>query len=275
MSSGRPVAAAQALASAGFALQLPAQLPILHAIMSAVRSSEFAGPVVNCSYPDVTHQVLARQGLAPTIGIGNAGMIAKVIEAGLRRAGTPERVRVLAHHSHVTAAMTAAPARAHVLAATSAGHPGAAHPRVWLGEEARAADALAYQGPALASSRELNALSCTHAVELTLALLGLGPALLTSAPGPHGRPGGWPVRVAQGEVTLALPQELSQAEATAWNQAAAAGDGLERIDDDGTVHFTEAARRALADHAPALAAPLPPTRWRERAELLRQYVEAA
>jgi len=254
---------ARVLASVGFAVQLPAQVPAVLALMQAARAAGFRKPIVNCSFPDVTHPILARLGLAPTIGIGNAGMIAAVVRNVLRRAGKPHhRVRVLAHHSHVTAAMTCDPDRI-------ASGP---HPRVFVDEAGTAADELVYRGRPLASSRELNALSAAHGTEIILALLPGGGPLATSAPGPNGLPGGWPVRIADGRVELDLPRSLSRDVALRECEAAAMGDGVARIADDGTVYFTDAVQRAVAPLAPELAAPLAPADCLARFALLRHHL---
>src|SRR5262249_47928478 len=60
---------------AGFALQLPFQLVCIYHVMRAAREVGFDGPVVNCSYPDATNAMLAAADLAPTVGIGNVGMM--------------------------------------------------------------------------------------------------------------------------------------------------------------------------------------------------------
>lgn len=257
--------AARAMQAAGFGVQLPAQLPAVLAVMQAARAAGFRNPVVNCSFPDVTHPILARLGLAPTIGIGNAGMIASVVRSRLRQAGRPDdRVRVLAHHSHVTAAMTADRSR------IAAGP----HPRVFIDEAGTAADELVFAGPPLASSGELNALTAVHGVEVIRALLPGGGPLATSAPGPCGLPGGWPVRIADGRVELDLPPTWSREAALRECEAAAAGDGIARIDDDGTVCFTETARRWVEPVAPELAAPLAPGDCSRRFALLREQLGA-
>ncbi len=50
-----------------------------------------------------------------------------------------------------------------------------------------------------------------------------------------------------------FPPGLSEADAIAFNERMAGGDGIDHIDDDGTVHFTTAAHRAVAAIAPDLA----------------------
>lgn len=255
--------AARVLRASGFAINLPAQLPAVLAVMRAARAVGFSGPVVNCSFPDVTHPILAKLGLAPTIGIGNVGMIAATVRHALRQAGRPsDRIRVLAHHSHVTAAMT----RERSLVAAGP------HPRVFVDEAGTAEDDLVYRGPPLASSRELNALSAAHGLDVITALLPGGRPLSTSAPGPSGLPGGWPVRIADGRVELDLPPTLTREAALRDCEAAAAGDGVAQIADDGTVHFTHAAQRAVESLSIELAAPLAPDACLARFALLRRYL---
>src|SRR5205823_9873700 len=95
----------------------------------------------NLSFPDVTGPVLARLGLAPAVGLGNAAMIVRRVRASLRTAqpdGGLPLVRVIAHHAQV----------AGVMQAQRPASPGG-RCRVYLGEEGRRDDDLAYQGPSL------------------------------------------------------------------------------------------------------------------------------
>jgi hypothetical protein len=254
---------AVALRRAGFALQLPAQLPILMSVMQAVRQSGSTAPVVNCSYPDVTHAILAPLGLAPTIGVGNVGMILGFVRAALQRdRDEPPRVRVLAHHGHVTPVVRA-----------DVGLLGdAPRPRVYLGEEGTRADALAFTGPPVESTQELNSLTAAHAADVIGALLPGASPLHTSAPGPLGLPGGYPVQLRRDTVTLDWPPGLAFTEAQTFHAESAALDGLAAIQANGCAVYTDAARALVAPLAPELAEPLVPaqalTRFARLAELL-------
>lgn len=64
------------------------------------------------------------------------------------------------------------------------------------------------------------------------------------------------MRIADGSVALDLPPGLSLAEAVAYNERVGCRDGVERIDQDGTAHFTGACRTAAEAFAPDLAEPL-------------------
>jgi hypothetical protein len=255
----RPDALAAALVQAGFALQLPVQLPLVASVMQAVRSAGLEAPVVNASYPDLTHPILAARGLAPTIGIGNAGMIEARVRAVLRRRPEidgAEPIRVAAHHAHLTPVVLARPPA-----------PPATRPRVYLGEPGRRADELAFAGPPLPAERQLNALAAAAGLPLLRALLG-GPPLRTSAPGPAGLPGGWPVRVEAGRIDIDLPPDVGSEELNAFQWESARQDGVERVEADGTVVFTAAARAALSPWTEELAEPLTLDRVEERRALL-------
>ena len=256
----RPEPLAAALGRAGFALQLPVQLPLVMAVMQGVRTAGLGAPVVNASYPDVTHPILAARGLAPTVGIGNAGMIEARVRAALRHRPEidgAEPIRVAAHHAHVTPVVQARPPA-----------PPATRPRVYLGEEGRRDDALAFAGPPLPSERRLNALSAAAGLPLLRALLAGGPALRTSAPGPAGLPGGWPVRVEAGRIELDLPTGAGRDELEAFQWESARQDGVERVEADGTVVFTAEARAELRPWAGELAEPLALEEVEERRDFL-------
>ena len=84
-----------------------------------------------------------------------------------------------------------------------------------------------------------------------------GASLLRhSIAAPAGLPGGYPVRIVDGSVALDLPPGLSEADAIAFNERMASGDGIDHIDDDGTVHLTAASHQAVAELAPDLAYPI-------------------
>lgn len=61
----------------------------------------------------------------------------------------------------------------------------------------------------------------------------------THAPGPLGLPGGYPVRLGKMSVSLDLPESVSVEQAVSINEKCQAVDGIERIDLDGTAHFTD------------------------------------
>jgi hypothetical protein len=78
----------------------------------------------------------------------------------------------------------------------------------------------------------------------------------THAPGVFGLAGGYPVCFVAGAAELRLPDGLTLEEAVSFNNLAAKGEGIERIDEDGTVFYTEHARESVAEFCPELAEPL-------------------
>jgi hypothetical protein len=74
-------------------------------------------------------------------------------------------------------------------------------------------------------------------------------------------------------VALDLPPDVTLPEAVAQNQRAGHQDGIETIEADGTVVFTEAARAAVADLDPRLAEPLRLDDLEARAAILMETLE--
>ncbi|SDC96700.1 saccharopine dehydrogenase NADP-binding domain-containing protein [Glycomyces harbinensis] len=261
---GRKDPAAEAVEAAGLGIRLPYQLPIIVNVMRAARETGFAGPVANLSHPDVTGPVLERMGLAPMLGLGNAGMMLRRARAALRRESPdtePPLVRVVGHHSQLDAVMTSDPPA-----------DPAERCRVYLGEEGRRDDGAAYRAPAIEPGMQNNFVTAAATVPVLEALLPEGPDLRWSVPAPGGLPGGYPVRISGGSIALDLPPGESLEDAIAFNERMARADGIERIDPDGTVHFTEAAREAVAGVAPDLAEPLAVGDIEGRADLLDEVL---
>jgi hypothetical protein len=252
---------ALALRSAGFAAQIPFQLPIIMNIMIAALSCGFKGPIINCSYPDLTNPVLARLGMAPTTGIGNVGMIySRVVAAWLKESahlqsadGCPKAaIRVLGHHSQAGGVMSCDP--------TSFREGWA--PQVFIeGFEGRRDD-LAFAGPAIKWGKWTNALTVASALPALAALLG-GETAHTSLPGPGGLQGGYPV-VVNRDIVVDLPPIITMEEAGRMQAMWARHDGLETIFDDGTILLTERAQSVLSAIDPVFARPLELSELRHR-----------
>jgi hypothetical protein len=91
----------------------------------------------------------------------------------------------------------------------------------------------------LPAGRELHSFTASLTARLVRALLSEQPVRV-HAPAPAGRPGGYPLLVSRERIELDLPAGLDEAAAIAVNERAAHWDGIERIEADGTVVFTEA-----------------------------------
>ena len=257
------------LRAAGVALQLPSMLPV--ALTAARAAREVGrGVFVNLSWPDAVNVILGRLGLAPEVGLGNATMMASRVRAALRRhalegadrGAAPPLVRVIGGANALWNVLTAKPPE-----------DPAKGCRVYLGDDGRRRDEWAYKGPPLASGSEINELTCASSVAILPALLPGGPAIRASCPGVRGLYGGYPVRVAGGAVSFDLPPGVTMDEAVGFNESCAERDGIERIERDGTVVYTEAARAMVRDIDPVLAEPLAPNRAAERFPRLMAAIE--
>ena len=259
---------------------LPMHLTLIHELMQAVRAAGSGATVVNASYPDVTHPVLATVGLSPDVGIGNIA----IPLVGLRLALADEhdveldRVQIRAvfhHHVNFKATRTGDP------------RPAPFHVSAWLGEADRPAageplpvDPATVFAP-LATTHKRS--SGPHFQHVTAATAGLvlralldGSEVYTHAPGPAGLPGGYPVRIADGVVSLALPEGIDLATAKQINDEGARFDGIERIDADGTVHFRSENAEPLRRYLGYDAAPLRLAESRARSvELMQRFVRFA
>jgi hypothetical protein len=262
---GRTDDVARAFASAGLAVALPMQLPVIRTVMSAVRATGFAGPVANLSFPDVTNVILDRLDLAPTIGLGNVTMQLLRVRDALRTQLGPDAelplVRVIGHHNQVYPVMRAEPP-----------DDPADRVRVFLGEDGERADHLAYLGHPYEPGIVYNEVTAVACVDVVQALLPGAGATRISAPAPFGLPGGYPVVIEDGTITLDLPPGQELDEVVAWQTSIARNDGIESIAPDGTVTFTERAREAVAPIAPWLTDPLHPDDALERAARIRELL---
>jgi len=98
------------------------------------------------------------------------------------------------------------------------------------------------------------------ASRIALALLDdSGKTYQHHAPAPNGLPGGYPVKICDGEISLNLPLQWKQDDAVAAMLQCHRLDGVEAMDTDGTVHFTDVAqaimRREVGFDLPAKMAP--------------------
>lgn len=236
--TGLPPAVFDELDQAQFGPWLPMHLTLNHLLMRAVQRSGAQPVVVNAAFPDAVGPVLDAVGLAPTVGVGNVANIIPALtfgfadELGVDPAAV--RLRLVAQHyfSH------------YVPRAGDAGG-GAYHLDVEVDGRAPSRDV-----PHTDVFGQLNGrlkrlggvdgqlLTASSAVRV-LTGIATDSGIHAHAPAPGGLPGGYPVRVGRHGATLDLPAGLPRAEAVRINERCQAADGIEHIDADGTVTFTE------------------------------------
>jgi hypothetical protein len=214
---------------------LPMHLTLVQELMQAVRLANSDATIVNGAYPDAVGPALATVGLAPDVGIGNIGNIVPGITWAaaeeLGESPTEVTVKVVGHHyfSHHVHRFGEARGIPHLLD-VSVG-------RTKVAVNADAAYARLAGGLRRQGGKEGQQLTATSAARLVLALLSPRESAM-HAPAPGGLVGGYPVRVSRDGVRLDLPSGLDSSRAQAVNRQCQKLDGIERMEHNGTVHFT-------------------------------------
>jgi hypothetical protein len=214
-------------------------LSLIYFLMKAVKKSEIETRVVNIAFPDHTNPVLGRVGLAPACGGGTLDLTVM----GLRKAvadkfSVPMRnvdVTMVAHHG-----VRAAPISDDM------------HwTRVRIGEEDVTSQipnlSKFIEGtiPYTATKVGVNAaMTASSGFQITMNIFN-DNGFLGHAPGPEGEIGGYPCRFNWDQVEVVLPPGLTKDQALKINIAGMKVDGIDRIDQDGTVHFTEETIRVM------------------------------
>jgi hypothetical protein len=85
---------------------------------------------------------------------------------------------------------------------------------------------------------EFTKVSASSTIKNMMALL-FNTGIMTHSPGPNGLPGGYPVRLDAKGAEVILPEGLTLEEAIRLNEESQRLDGIERIEADGTVVFTD------------------------------------
>jgi malate/lactate dehydrogenase len=231
------------LLDAGLGPWTPMHLTLTYKLMQAVRKSGIKTHVVSTSFPDAVNCILSKVGLAPTVGVGNFDLLVpRVKKAVSDKLGIPMSnvtVFMLGYHYHDVRVEEFG---------TTGGAP--YFLRILVGdrdvnEEVNAEQMLLtpIPTPPLTGSDPQVASS---AVKNVLAIVN-DTRELTHAPGPQGLPGGYPVRLSAKGAEVVVPTGLTLKEAIHINEEAQKYDGIERIEDDGSVVLTEKAHRIMIE----------------------------
>ena len=233
-----PPDAYKAIDEARFAPWFPMHFLPAYNLMLAVRKSGIKTHVVNAAFPDLVNPVLARLGLSPTAGIGNIDNVVctlKVVLAKMRNTslrsvgiymvaphfvsyyltrygntgGAPYYLKVMIDDRDVTSQLDMNEVLANVI--TLGKRPGGARAH-----------------PVVASS----------VCRIIMGIL-FDTREISHAPGPNGLPGGYPVRLSSAGVEVFLPDGLTLEEAVRINNEAQVLEGVQSVEEDGTVIITE------------------------------------
>lgn len=235
-----PQEAYRAIDEAHFGPWYPMHLVPTYKLMQAVKKSGIKPHVVSAAFPDLIHPALAKIGLAPTVGIGNIDNLlctlrlvaAKMFNVPLRSitiyivaphfvsyyigrfgnsGGAPYYLKVMIDDKDITSKINRDEFLSNVI--TVGRRPGSA---------------------------QLNPLIASSACKIIRGIL-FDTKEVGHAPGPNGLPGGYPVKLSANGVEVFLPENLTLKEAIRINNEAQVFEGVESIDNDGTVVITDKA----------------------------------
>lgn len=224
------------VAEGGLSATAVLQAPLSIAVARAVKAVRPQAYFINCCFADVVNPLIAALGLPISCGVGNVAILANAFAGSL--ALGPGRLKLLAHYQNLAPWRRPAETRTERSA------------RVWIDEQevenvyARFAAVQLTREPAIE-------ISGASGVPLFLAMAH-GRDWSGHVPGPHGLPGGYPVRLTGGTLDLDLPSALTREEAIAWNLRYEEESGLV-VSPDGRATYTGTLRERLQALSPALA----------------------
>lgn len=251
--------------NAPFACFTACHLAPMLAFREAWSKAGGTGHWVSASSPDVVNPVLALTGEGPVCGTGNVAEVIPKIRFGLAREldARPEDfdVRLVAQHAfeyycYHEVQVEPEDAPPFLLQACF---------------EDRDLSLIAEEGLfvpyPIPYDLDFNLITVSATLPVLEGLCSVA-VTRTHAPAPNGLPGGYPVKVSAEGVELDLAPDWAEEQAVAVNRAGFPFDGIENLEDDGTVVFTGPAVTALeeitgrrvermrVDDVPALAARL-------------------
>jgi len=217
------------LMSAGFSIWLPFHLTLTYKLMKAIKNANISPYVVSAPFPDLVNPVLGKIGLAPTVGFGNIDnsvpAIKMLVAKHLKIPMQDILIYLVAHHSIRPIFL----------------HKGIIKGLPYLlkifvnGKDVTAefdTDKL------LSESRITPGITASSGIKNAFAILN-DTGLLTNAPGPAGLAGGYPVRLSKKGAEVELPPGITMKEAIKLNEQGQELDGVEGIQEDGTVLYTK------------------------------------
>jgi len=222
---------------------VPFNLPLAHKLVKAVRKSGTKPLVVNSSFPDAVNPILGKLGLAPTVGLGNMDLIVPRVQLVVaEKLGVPpNNVKVFMVAHHVSAA--------NLYEARSIGEA-PYYMKVLVGDRDVTKDLPPHrifeEAFPVPTGRSIHPTVASSAVKNMLAMMN-DTGELTHAPGPNGLIGGYPVRLSAKGADVFLPEGLEMGEAIRINEEAQKFDGIEKINEDGSVVFTDKAYQMMRD----------------------------
>lgn len=225
---------------------IPMHLLLVYKLMQAVKKSGVNSLVINSSFPDNVNAVLGKIGLAPNVGIGNIDLIVapwrKVVSEILNVPLRGVRVYIFGHHYS-----------SYNLGRTGTGLSAPYYLKIMVEDkdvtENFEIKELAKEIPLRAKrtpGSQVNWVVAASAVKIILGIMN-DTNELSHAPGPEGLVGGYPVHINKDGAKVFIPEGMTREKAIQINEEAQKWDGIERIEQDGTVVFTDDAHTTFKD----------------------------
>lgn len=234
------------LQSIGPGLWSAAHMTPAFKLMRAIEASGGSPLFLNVSYPDLVNVALTRSGPGPTIGVGNIDLLVPAVQhVAARKLGAQMRhvvPYIVAHNHHSYSILTRGTTGGLgfflkiLLAGTDVTDR--------FEREELVADV--YAGSSIPSAQGASTLAAGSLCKVLLAVM-TDSGERSHIPGPNGLPGGYPAVLTAKGAELMLPASLSLEEAVAINLAGQRAEGVEAVEANGRVVFTEEARRVLRD----------------------------
>lgn len=223
-------------------------LALISKLMKAVKMAGIDSYVVNAAYPDVTNPSLSKIGLAPTIGIGNMGLIVPYVQkAASEILNVPMRnvgMEMIAHHYHC-----------YYWCRNGSGHDAPFYLRVYVGQEdvtEKLGDMVQFIAEIAKrgirpGGRHGQFVVAASFLKNTLAIY-YDTGEIIHAPGPLGLEGGYPVRLSRAGAEVVPPKGMTLEQARDLNLKAQQFEGIQEIKDNGDVVFMDEAYRTFKEN---------------------------
>lgn len=208
------------VAEGGLSATAVFQALISSRMAAAITAHAPGTPLINCSFPDVVNGMIAAMGHDVLCGTGNVAILSNVFQGAQ---GRPEGdLKVLAQYQCL--APWRRPAEDRIGPA----------PRIFINDAEIADPFVTFRQCRLTPEPAIE-ISGASGVTLILALAA-GQDWRGHAPGPNGLPGGYPVRLTGGRMSLDLPAGITEDEAITWNDAFERSKGLTTSGGRATYH---------------------------------------
>lgn len=225
---------------------LPNHLTLAHKLMQAVKKSGVETKVVNGAYPDLTNVVLGKIGLAPVCGGGNMDLgcsrIRRIVACEMNVPVKSVSIFGVGHHGSFYTKGLGGPFWLKILVDgedVSDRFPNERIVKLYQAEGYAAT--YQYKDPLVDQMR-----TASSFLKHVLAIYHDTREIHSCVTGPNGLLGGYPARLSARGAEVVLPG-LPLEDAIEINEAGARLDGIERVEDDGTVVFVDENVKQMRD----------------------------